>query len=103
MDHVTATILDQIGKGALMMIGAREIMAVSRGVRFRIGRNAKAINMIRITLDPSDTYTVEFLRIRRASVTVASSAVDVYSDSLCDVIKSHTGMETSFPRIVRAS
>lgn len=53
------------------------------------------INCVTITLDPSDTYTVEFLRIRGQKVKTIASVSDVYNDNLREVFERYTGLRTS--------
>ena len=84
-------IKDQLGHKALYMIGAKDLTGSENALSFRIGRNCKSVNAIKITLEPSDTYTVEFLRGSK----VVAKCEDVYCDSLHQVIERHTGMYTS--------
>ena len=93
---VATTIRDQIGTGALAMMGAKNLIGTRAGLSFKVGRNPKRVTHVRVTLDPTDTYTVEFLLVNdRASVTVKTlSELDgVYADMLLDVLKSGTGLE----------
>jgi hypothetical protein len=82
-------IWQQLGK-ARMMIGAKNPISSNGGktLGFKIGRNSKAINGIRITLDPSDTYTMEFMR----GTKVVNKIEDVYADSMHDMIEKYTGL-----------
>ena len=57
-------IREQLGHKALYMLGAKNLGATDRSLSFKIGRNSKKVNYIKITLEPSDTYRVEFLNIR---------------------------------------
>lgn len=96
MDTTIGTIIrDQIGRRALFMIGAKNLLTIENGLQFKVGRNAKSVNALRITLEPSDTYKVEALRIRNNQPKVVESCDDVYVDSLHGVIESMTGMYTS--------
>lgn len=98
--HQVATILaQQIGNRAFRMIGARDLLGREDGLSFRIGRNAKSVTHLRITLEPSDTYKVEALRIRRVqgvlTPKVVESRENVYVDSLHTTIEALTGMYTN--------
>ena len=63
--EIANTILQQLGGNKfVVMTGAKQIVAIERGVRFRIGRNATRTNMVRITLRGDDTYKMEFIYIR---------------------------------------
>ena len=67
MSTIAQTIMQQLGGSRFRaMTGAREVVALERGVRFRIGRNATRTNMVRITLRGDDTYDMEFLYVRNA-------------------------------------
>ena len=89
-------IAEQIGKQALFMLGAKDLVGDRKSLAFRI-RGCRRINKIRITLDPSDTYTVEFFKIIRRGFTCERVKwIDgVYNDMLCEVIENATGLRTS--------
>jgi len=92
------TIRDQIGGRALQMLGAKDFVGDDDSLTFRIGRNAQGVTHIRIQLDPSDTYTVQFLKVGRAPYfhrTVVSEASDIYVDQLRGLIERKTGLYTS--------
>lgn len=62
-DDVAKTILDQLGGvGRLQsMTGAKDILFDSNSVQFKF-KNRTGPNYCKVTLDPDDTYTVEFGR-----------------------------------------
>lgn len=93
--EIANTIRDQIGHRAMIMMGARNLLAHDSALSFRIRRNARSINTIKITLDPCDTYTVEFLCVRGASCQTVASVSDVYTDCLHTVIEERTGLYLS--------
>lgn len=97
--EIAVTILEQIGNQSLTMIGTKQRFIVDNGVQFRIGRNSKGINIIRITLNGKDLYDMQFVMqhgIKRHYETVVkSSCEDVYFDMLNDMIEKHTGLYTS--------
>ena len=77
--------------------------ASETSLSFKIGRNAGRdhgrVSHITITLDPSDTYTVEFIRCNTRAKEVRkvlASYTDVYVDMLHNLIESETGLVTSF-------
>ncbi len=62
--QIANTIMQQLGGNRfVVMTGARQLVAIDRGVRFRIGRNATRTNMVRITLRGDDTYDMQFLYV----------------------------------------
>jgi len=65
--EIAKTIMQQLGGNQFVaMTGARQLVAIEKGVRFRIGRNATQTNMVRITLRGDDTYNMQFLYVRNA-------------------------------------
>lgn len=98
--RAASTIVEQLGGGRFVaMTGAKGFVALEEtperraGVSFRIGRNAKAINWVRVSLTYADTYTVEFGRGYKKA-RVVGTATDVYADMLGPVFESATGMYT---------
>lgn len=58
-------ILKQLGgKRFVAMTGARCLVAINNGLRFRFGRNGSKANMVSIVLRGDDTYTMTFLYVR---------------------------------------
>lgn len=99
---IAQTILRQMGGRTLtIMTGARNFIDHGNALSFRLpsGFARNGINYVKITLDPSDTYTVEFSRIRGASVKEVSRHEDIYNDMLMDCFRRETGLETRMPRI----
>ena len=108
MASVAATIAEQIGRAALFMIGAKYLTASTRnggreGLQFKIMRNTAGITHVWVTLDPDDTYTVSFLKVRKLTQTLVSESSGIYADQLCGVIREATGLETRMPTILRGS
>jgi hypothetical protein len=100
---IAKTIAQQLGNRALMMLGAKNLLAVSGrdaivgecpGLRMRI-RGSQSVNMIEILLHPSDTYIVHCFKVRGDVVREVSEDRDVYVDNLHQIIESRTGLYTS--------
>jgi glycerol-3-phosphate cytidylyltransferase-like family protein len=92
------TILQQLGGRRFMaMTGAKDFWHYDdkNQMGFRIGRNSKSINMVRITHNAKDLYDVEFLRVRGMDVKVVNKVTDVYNDQLQEVFTENTGLYTS--------
>lgn len=97
--QVAQTISEQIGGGRFQrMTGARDFVGGENFLMFRLPRGSakNGINKVRITLDPCDTYTVEFFKVSGVNVTLIHSVDDVYCDMLEDVFTMHTGLYTRF-------
>jgi hypothetical protein len=92
---IAQTISKQIGGSALYMIGAKNLLAHDDGLSFRVGRNSKSVNYIKITLTAADLYDIEFGYIRGTSYKVRSNESGLYFDMLRDSIERNTGLYTS--------
>lgn len=94
--QIAETILDQMGgKGRLVaMLGAHGFVAQDSGVSFRIKARGKG-NLLNVTLDPSDTYSVELFKVRGVSFKAVDSASGVYADSLVTVAEKMLGLYLS--------
>jgi hypothetical protein len=97
------TIFNQLGgtRRLAMMTGATNFSYGSTDknetyVQFRVGRNAKKINLVKITLNGSDTYTTEFMWATTKAITVKSEFAGVYNDMLKEIFESSTGMYLTF-------
>lgn len=82
---IAMTIKSQIGPGSLMRVGAHTFMADGNSLIIHTGRGHK--NKIIITLDASDTYTIETVKITRSLDIVRKTiASDIYADQLSQII-----------------
>ena len=89
---VAETILAQLGGGMfLAMTGAKNLV----GAPDSVGKNDKKVTHVRITLEPTDTYRVEFLRVTGRGLNVETLAAVglVYVDALR--FEAHTGLLVS--------
>lgn len=98
-NEIANTIARQLGF-SLKMIGAKNLIAYPDGLAFKIGRNAKRVNHIKITLE-NDLYTMTFSRVPSVKAlcngkeTVIVKQIEmVYADQMNTVIESNTGMYT---------
>lgn len=91
-ENAASTIWQQLGRSRFM-IGAKNPVRsnADQTLTFRIGRNSKSINWVRISLSHSDTYDVEFGRGYKKP-RVVNTVDGVYADQLANVIGSATGM-----------
>ena len=92
---VAATIAQQIGHKALVMIGASNICAGDNCIVMKIGRNSKGWNYLKIALNGLDLYDMTFQRIRNCKIADEKVINDIYHDQLCDIIERETGLNTS--------
>ena len=104
--QITQTIGAQLGGlgRVAVMIGAYGFTHDARGslsFRFKaksIKVNEKSPNYVKISLDPSDTYTVEFGRVHGFDYTVVQKDEGVYCDQLRPLIETTTGLCLSLGR-----
>lgn len=95
--HIASTILEQLGgQRFVALVGARSPAAIKNGLAFRLPSYLalKGINAVRITLDPSDTYTVEFSKIRGTQFVEVSKFDGIYADGLAALFTAETGLFT---------
>ena len=91
-------ILKQLGGNKFIaMTGAKNFVKddKKKNIAFKIGRNSKSINYIKIKLNSMDTYDISFLRLRKFKLTPVNKVSGVYNDQLQSVFTRNTGMETS--------
>lgn len=93
--QVANTIKKQLGNKALVMIGAKNLAGGDKYLSFRIGRNSKGVNYVKITLTSMDLYDVEFGAIRGTNYKVKKEVKGIYADQLHKAIEDNTGMYTS--------
>ena len=93
--EIAETILRQLGGNRFIaMTGASSFSYGDRCLTFRIGKNEKKVKAVRITLEPSDTYRMEFMAIRNLEVKTLSEKVGVYCDMLQEIFTNETGLYT---------
>jgi hypothetical protein len=93
--QVAKTIQKQLGGKALYMLGAKNLVGGDNFLSFKIGRNSKGVNYIKIKLTSMDLYDVEFGAIRGTNYKIKYEAKGIYADMLHSTIEEHTGMYTS--------
>ena len=94
--QIAKTILQQLGGNKFIaMTGAKHLGHTNKGLQMKIGRNSKGITHVIITLKSTDTYDVEFIKIRGTKRTVAKKLSRIYADQLRDVFTKYTGLRTS--------
>lgn len=105
--EIATTILEQLGGGVFrMMTGARDFIAIERGLRFKLPSNFArgphgCVNLVTIELTPADTYRVKFERVRAGKVTTLDEVFDVYVDTLRETFERCTGLVIERPRVLR--
>jgi hypothetical protein len=96
--EIAEIILQQLGgKGKLsMMIEMWNIKVEDNGVSFRFN-GSQVANYIKIVLDPSDTYNLEFMQINSAKGICEEKKrySMIYCDQLINTFEEYTGLYLS--------
>ena len=92
---IARAILAQLGgQRFAVMTGARQLLAIDSGLRFRIPAASDKINLVKVTLAADDTYTVEFYTVRGTSSRTVAAIDGLYADGLARVFTDRTGLHT---------
>ena len=93
---IASIIVQQLGGGRKlqMFIGLKQLINQSNGVTlvFPKPKHRGAVNRVRITLNASDLYDMEFIRTHGRSVKVVREFNDVYAEDLRDRFEEGTGL-----------
>lgn len=97
--QVALTILEQLGGSRFTaMTGATNFLAHPKALSFKVPNAAKKITHVEITLNPNDTYLVEFLNCRITRKRYIRDRVEardnVYFDQLQEIFTEVTGLYT---------
>ena len=91
--QIAKTILQQLGGNKFIaMTGAKNLGHTNKGLQMKIGRNSKGITHVIINLKASDTYEMEFIKLRGASRKVVKKVSGVYNDMLGKIFTKYTGL-----------
>lgn len=94
-NQIAKTILDQMGglRRIQAMTGAKDFLHGTNWVSFKFPNKQRSKpNYVKITLDASDTYTVEFGRIVGYDLKNTKSTSMVYADQLVELFERTTGL-----------
>lgn len=94
------TILSQLGGNRFVaMTGCSNFLSDTNSLSFKLPRGvANKATHCTVTLDSSDTYTVEFVKCNMRAVVyrqVVAETSGVYADQLCELFTRATGLYTS--------
>lgn len=94
--QIAHEILKQLGGNRFIaMTGASNLTGRPDGLSFKIGKNAKKVTHVRVTLTAMDDYDVEFLSVRGTTIKPVASVSGVYADNLRQSFESNTGLYTT--------
>jgi hypothetical protein len=92
-----AEILKQLGGNRfIMMTGAKHFGVGKEGLSFKIGRNSKQVNHIKIDYDRGrDLYNIKFDWVTKRGIKNKKTLKGIYADQLAKVFEKYTGMYTT--------
>lgn len=93
-NKVANIIYAQIGYKGMLMLGAKNLIAMDNGLAFKIMKNAKGVNYIEIKLNGKDLYDVRFCNVSVKRVKEIAVVNDLYADILNKSIEENTGLYT---------
>lgn len=96
---VANTILQQLGgRKFIVMTGAKDFLGNENSLMFGLPRTRdfvkNGINKVRITLEPRDTYKVEFFKLRGVNIKTVAETSGIYADVLQRTFTAYTGLDT---------
>lgn len=93
---VAHIIYQQLGGARFaQMTGAKNFLGDKNSLRFKLPKNQSQANLVTITLEANDTYTISFAQYRGNNVKVLKEIDMVYADQLQEIFKRYTGLHTS--------
>ena len=102
--QVAETIIAQLGGfGRLKaMVGAFNFAKAENYVVFRF-KGSRKFNMLKVTLDLDDTYTVEFIKYSpsKSTATTVKKCSMIYCDMLVSLFEDTTGLYLNIPDLDR--
>ena len=92
-----AEILNQLGGNRfIMMTGAKHFGVGREGLSFKIGKNSKQVNHIKIDYDRGrDLYNIKFDWVTKRGIKNKKTLKGIYADQLAKVFEKYTGMYTT--------
>lgn len=89
-------ILNQLGGNKFaVMTGAKNLIAGENWLSFKIMRNSKGVNHVKVILTSLDTYVINYSYVTMNKVTLKSKSENVYCDQLKKDFTKNTGLYTS--------
>lgn len=92
--NVATTIRNQLGNRFCVMTGANTFVGSDRSLTFKIGRNARNVTHVRVTLNVCDLYDIEYLSVRAGKVNArkVQASFGVYADNMANTIGDACGL-----------
>jgi hypothetical protein len=96
--EIATTILNQLGgKRFIVMTGSKNFVTTKNGgLLMKLSRNASGAQYLKIELNGSDLYEMNFFSVRGIDIKQKAEFSGVYCDQLTNIFESVTGLYTSF-------
>lgn len=95
--NVAQTILSQLGGSVFIALtGASNFVGSENSLSMKIGRNAKGVTHVKITLNDADTYDVKYFSVRAMKITTKAESTGIYCDMLQKDFEANTGLYVKF-------
>jgi len=104
---ITKTILEQLGGSKFVaMTGSKNFVSDGNTLRMKLAKNKSKANTLWITLNASDTYKMEFMKVTAGrlnkktfdwieeKVVVISAVDNAYDDMIQSIFTDVTGLDT---------
>lgn len=91
---IAQTIANQIGSRAFIMMGTKHKLGGENFLSFDI-HGSKKFSKVQVTLEPCDTYLVEFFKFRQWEISNYYKINDIYAENLRECIEHNTGLYLS--------
>ena len=97
MSNVATTILNQLGGNKFIaMTGSKNFVTTNNGgLLMKLSRNASGAQYLKIELNASDLYEMEFFSVRGFEMKQQAEFSGVYFDQLTNIFEQVTGLYTS--------
>ena len=93
---VAQTILDQLGGNKFIaMTGSKNFLSGEKYLSMKLAKNQSGATQLRIELEATDTYKMEFLRCTKKGCSTIIICDFVYCDELQSWFTAVTGLNTS--------
>jgi len=93
--YVAKEIYKQLGgRKFSVMTGAKNLSSTENSLSFRIPRSKNSINYVKITLNSTDLYDVEYGKIYGYNYTIIKTENNIYDDMLVKSFEQNTGLHT---------
>lgn len=88
---IIATQIHALDPRAMFAWGAKDLMNMGNGLKFKTSGMVKWKGYVHIKLNGSDLYDIDFFRVRNARVVMDKQVTDIFVEDLVRVIDEKVG------------